>query len=248
MEGQELFSEVIDKYNSCNSYYNEVEKIWGKYIISYDGRFGILNEEKQIEVPIQWEWRELALLYIYKKIVPEYRMIFYSGVYGLINRKNEIIIPPEWDDIIVVPAEGANLFIVKKNDKYGLVNNFNEVIIPVIWDILKTATHYPENAADHWLLFARMEDCDKKWVIFTREGKKLLERIEEISDRIFLIDESGKKVITDYVLMRRGHSYGCITIGKHNRDYYRIHYSKEDMLEILQCIVYGPVNFGRKRR
>ncbi|MDD3860116.1 MAG: WG repeat-containing protein [Bacteroidales bacterium] len=236
----ELFPDVYDIYRSHNSRYHMVQEMWGKYIVSYQGRFGILNKERQIEVPVQWGYKELAYLYMYKELIPEYKTIYNAGLYGLINKNKELIIPPEWDDIVVAPVAEAKLFIVEKNGKFGLLNNQNQIVIPVIWDILKTACFDPESAPDHWVLFARNNQGDQKWVIFTIEGKKILERIDEISERIFLIDQDDQIVRSDYVLLRRGDTYGSITIGKQNRDYHRIRYSKEDLLYFLQCIFGGP--------
>jgi hypothetical protein len=96
-----------------------------------------------------------------------YLYIAFDGEkYGVINLRNEIVIPFEYDYIKPV----LKLFAVKKGKLWGLLNSDADLISPVQWiKIDRTAN----------LLCA--ESKEKKWAVFTAEGKKICKPLFDYS-------------------------------------------------------------------
>ena len=128
---------------------------------SKNGKFGVLDVEGKVVVPIEYnsisfdsqrgifeitDENKLKGIYITSSkffLKPKYNSIYTDGTkfinlalngkFGLINYKGEEIFPIEYDKAFM---ESSNGFLVQKNKKFGWVSTDGKVLVPIIYDKL----------------------------------------------------------------------------------------------------------------
>ncbi|MGC4128174.1 MAG: WG repeat-containing protein [Bergeyella sp.] len=159
---------IIDGYNSITPiFYNH-----SKLIVAKNKKFGIIDINKKILLPIEYDeisnWVEYG---------PKNRhFIVKNGKTGLIEYETfKTIIPPVYEDF----RQRMNLIFARRNNKYGILTIDNQTLCPFKYDKILPHRSFGFGADE------------ESGFIFAKEGKKYYqikengEKIKEISQKEF---------------------------------------------------------------
>jgi len=156
---------VIDGYNSINPIFYDHNKL----IVSKNKRFGIIDINKKVLLPLEYDeisnWVEYG---------PENRhFIIKDGKQGLIEYKTfKIIIPPIYDKFI----QRENLIFATKNGKSGILDIDNKEVCPFIFDEVKPHKYFGYRDEKNRMFYSKKR---KKYFQINLEGKILKEVSEK---------------------------------------------------------------------
>jgi len=157
-------NKVIDGYNSINPIFYDHNKL----IVSKNKRFGIIDINKKVLLPLEYDeisnWVEYG---------PENRhFIIKGGKQGLIEYNTfKLIIPPIYDRFI----QRENLIFATKNGKSGILDINNKEICPFIFDEVKPHKYFGYRDEKNRMFYSKK---GKKYFQINLDGK-ILKQVSE---------------------------------------------------------------------
>lgn len=130
----ELLLEKSNKYglwkdsNIIPPVYDYIEDHGGCYLVSLDGKYGIIDSDKQQILPIKYD--------IILSLGDHFFKVKTNKGWSLGYFHHGIIYPNTFDDITFLSEneQWIEIFCVKKGEKYGCINNEGELILPINYD------------------------------------------------------------------------------------------------------------------
>lgn len=141
-----IIKDINEKYGfinsvgeiAVNSIYDYAEKVYNSqfqedwYYVELDNKYGILNSDFDIEIPINYDSVYMDNDHI---IVGE------AGKYGIIDYYGETVIESIYDgmmfQIVRNAAEIKDFVKVRENELYGIINLDGDIVLPIEYDDFK---------------------------------------------------------------------------------------------------------------
>ncbi|WP_158995981.1 WG repeat-containing protein [Mucilaginibacter sp. L196] len=125
---------VVLNYKTINEF-NKNEK---SFIVSINNKFGVLDSNFRIKIPIKYESLEM--------IFPDKIAAREQGKIGFINQAGKLLYSFGYDSINPIQDDNVNAYEnglaeVGIKGKKGLINSYGKVIIPVIYDKIESFSH-----------------------------------------------------------------------------------------------------------
>lgn len=137
----------------------------GLAVISYHGKYGLINGEGKIILPIKYSQIE-TLPNGFRKVSEG----GYDDKYGLLNKDGKVILPVSYEEVSV----SENRIRVKKNGKYGFTDLDGKQVIDFLYD---EAEDFSEGIARVYGAYPspdkESEENDDDWYFFIDENGKL---------------------------------------------------------------------------
>ena len=118
----------------------------GLAVVRHKGKYGFVNEEKEIVIPIQYDavggeydFLQNDRVNDRKKWYDHYLMpVCQNGKWGLIDREGKEVVPLIYDDVedspfVSASASREEYYWAKKGDLYGCVTLSGDVVIPFVY-------------------------------------------------------------------------------------------------------------------
>lgn len=113
-------------YESDYDPYSTIERKTDTVIPTFKGgKWGVLNKDNEIIIPIIYDKIELLIDIFFK--------VELSKMFGIYSDNGNVIIEAKHDEILILDKH----FIVKLDGKYGIISKIGIIIIPLIYDTIK---------------------------------------------------------------------------------------------------------------
>lgn len=109
---------------ACQSNYDSKEEfIRGYAVVSKDGKYGLINEDGEVVVPIQFEK--------VSNFIGEYARVQVGNKIGFVDKSGKVVIAPKYDRIYGFNGEYAK---IELDGKVGLIDKQAKEVIAPIYD------------------------------------------------------------------------------------------------------------------